>query len=105
MSSIEFECDCGKGVFLNSIDNRSYLAHYIADQKYDEFSGVIDNAIEKFGASTKAKEKACMEWRSIKMQKIWQCPACGTVYIEDQNRKRFKFNPALENTPKQLFKR
>ena len=104
MGSTEFTCECGLP-FINSTDNRSFVAHYITDQKYDEFSEIIDDAIEKSGPSPREKEEACMKWREFRMPQIWQCYSCGNLYLEDQTRKRYLYKPESSETPKRIFKR
>jgi hypothetical protein len=105
LGSIEFTCDCGEGRFVNSTDNRSYVAHLIPDQDYDAFAAVVDEAIEKSGPEPRDKDAACMAWRSFRMPRIWQCYACGSVYVEAEDGSRHRFLPASEAAPKRLFKR
>ena len=105
LGSVEFECDCGKGRFLSSTDNRSYVAHLIADQDYDDFSEAIDSAIERSGPTARDKDAVCMEWRRFRMPRVWQCPNCGSLYVEDTEGNRHTFRPASEQVSKQLFKR
>ena len=102
MGSVEFVCDCGDGTFLNSTDNRSYMAHCIPDQKYDEFSEQIDEAIEN-PITSKERGNACMRWRRFPMLKVWQCYCCGVVYIQTLDRKRHRFTPDSPLTPKNLL--
>jgi hypothetical protein len=104
MGSIEFTCKCGR-LFLNSTDNRSYVAQYITDQNYDDFSDVIDDAIEKSGESKQEKESACMEWRKFAMPHIWQCHICSSLYVKDYKGNRYHFTPSEVETPKDLFKK
>lgn len=105
MGSIEFTCDCGEGQFLNSTDNRSYVAHLIADQDYDEFSTIVDDAIEKSGPTPHDKDAACMRRREFRMPRAWQCYVCGSLYVEAQDGQRHRYDPASDETSKQLFKR
>lgn len=105
MSSLVFNCDCGNGAFLSSIDNRSYVAHLIPDQEYDTFSGIVDAAIERSAPTLRDKDAACMAWRAFQMPKAWQCPSCGSLYVEARDGERHRFLPASESTSKQLFKR
>ena len=105
MGAVEFECECGGGVFPASTDNRSYVAHYIADQDYDEFSTLVDDGIEKSGPSNREKDAACMAWRKFQMPLLWQCRNCGTLFVEDQDRQRHKFVPHGRSVPKALFAR
>lgn len=105
MSSVEFTCDCGEIGFLSSTDNRSYVAHFIPDQEYDAFSELVDDAIEKSGTSARQKAAACLSWRTFQMPRIWQCPNCGSLYVQDLIGNRHRFDPASEDVSKQLFKR
>ena len=105
MGSVEFTCDCGEFGFLNSTDNRSYVAQLIPDQEYDAFSEIIDAAIEKSGPTPHNKDAACMAWRTFPLPRAWQCPRCGALYIETHDRQRHRFLPASDEVSKQLFKR
>ena len=105
MGNLDFKCVCGVRRFLNSIDNLEYRAYFIPDQDYDEFSGKVDDAIEKSGPEAKDKDRACMAWREYKMLRIWQCCSCGSVYIESPDGSHHRFVPSSGDVPKQLFKR
>jgi hypothetical protein len=105
MPSHDFTCDCGEGRFTTATDNRSYLARYLPDQEYDTFSTLVDDAIENSGSTATEKDRACMSWRSFPMLSIWQCYACGAIYIEAPDRTRHKFLPQSDQVSKHLFKR
>ncbi|WP_339743272.1 hypothetical protein [uncultured Rubinisphaera sp.] len=105
MGSVELTCRCGF-TFLNSTDNRSYIAHWIADQDLDQFWELIDNAIEKSGPTAREKEAACMNLRRHLLsarQTIWQCPECGLVYLFDAEGKPHGFPPEGDS-PRNLLK-
>jgi hypothetical protein len=102
---LEFECDCGKGTFINSTDNRAYVAHLIPDEEYDAFSDVVDAAIERSGPTPYEKGAACMAWRKFRMPKAWQCYVCGSFYVEDKYGQRHCFRPDTAGVSKHLFKR
>jgi hypothetical protein len=104
MGSLAFRCDCGFG-FRSSIDNRSYAAHILPDQSHDEFAGLIDDAIEKSGPTARDKGQACMDWRRFRMRMAWQCPHCGSLFIEDSVGELHRFTPASASVPKELFSR
>jgi hypothetical protein len=104
VGSLVFQCDCGFG-FRSSTDNRSYAAHVLPDQSYDEFSGLIDDAIEKSGPTPRDKGEACMAWRRFRMPMAWQCPTCGTLFVEDANGQRHRFIPSSAEVSKRLFVR
>jgi hypothetical protein len=99
-----FQCDCGFS-FLSSTDNRSYVARVLPDQSYDEFSGLIDDAIEKSGPTPRDKADACMAWRRFRMPRAWQCPNCGTLFVAAADGQRHRFLPASADVPKDLFAR
>lgn len=105
MGSLAFTCECGEGSFLSSLDNRSYVAHLIPDQEYDDFSAIVDGGIEKSGPAERDKEAACMAWRAFRMPKAWQCPNCGSLYVEARDGTRHRFVPATGSVSRQLFKR
>jgi hypothetical protein len=101
-----FRCDCDAHSFLDSIDNRSYAARYIPDQDYDEFSTLVDDAIEKSGPTPSDKDAACMAWRrGYWMPMLWQCPACGSLYVEAADAELYRFTPASPDVPKRLLGR
>ncbi len=105
MRNLDFICDCGDGRFITSTDNLPYMAHFVPDQEYGKFSEIVDDVIEKSGPSAKDKERACMPWREYTMLRIWQCSACGCVYIESPDGRHHRFVPSSEEVPKQLLKR
>jgi hypothetical protein len=102
---LDFTCDCGDGRFMTGADNLSYMAHLVPDQEYDHFSGMVDDAIEKSGPAPRDKDRACMAWRKYAMLRVWQCYACGSVYVEAPDGAHHRFLPASADVPKQLFKR
>lgn len=101
----EFACDCGGSQFITSTDNLSYMAHYVPDQEFDAFSDAVDAAIEKSGPTPRDKDAACMAWRNHPLLCIWQCYACGSVFIQARDGTIHRFVPASDAVPKQLFKR
>ena len=104
MGSTEFTCSCGYR-FLNSTDNRSYVARILADQDYDAFFDLIDAAVEKSGPTPLDKERAVMDLRVSLFAKhphVWQCLQCGIVYITDAAGKRHAHTP-VGDVPRDLF--
>lgn len=94
MARTEFKCDCGAGVFLAATDNRSYAAYLIPEQDYDALSTIVDDAIEKSGPTPRDKDAACIGWRKFPMPHVWQCPNCGSLYVEARDGQRHRFSPA-----------
>lgn len=105
LRNLDFVCECGQGRFITGTDNRSYLARCIPDQDYDAFSEVIDDAIEGSGPTAADKDAACVVWRAFPMLHVWQCYACGCVYIEGPNGEHHRFLPASADVPRHLFQR
>ncbi len=81
------------------------MAHILPDGCYDEFSGLVDQSIEMSGPTPRDKDEACMAWRRFRMPKAWQCPNCGTLFIEDASGARFRFIPSYAEVSKRLFAR
>lgn len=105
MRHLDFTCDCGEGRFITATDNLPYRAYYIPDQEYDTFSGKVDHAIATSGPAPGDKDRACMAWRGHTMLCVWQCYACGAVYIEAPDGSHHRFLPASPEVPKQLLAR
>ena len=93
MGSVRFVCSCGEFSFLDSTDNRSYVAHLVPDKDLDRFWDAIDDAVEKSGPSERDKAKACMALRRYRARTVWQCPRCGALYVEDSSGKPQRFVP------------
>jgi hypothetical protein len=105
VGSVLFTCSCGKFSFLGSTDNLSYAAHLIPDEgHWDEFWGAIDDAVEKSGPSAREKDAACLALRRYHFRMAWQCPVCGSLYIEDSVRKPHRFVPESPETPRRLLR-
>jgi hypothetical protein len=104
MGSLEFTCSCGATAFLNSSDNRSYVGHLIPDQLWDQFWDDIDAAIERRQPSGEENSKTCMSLRMrLARRLVWQCPGCGSLYVEDDQGRRHRFVPASPEVSKRLL--
>jgi hypothetical protein len=103
MGSLQFTCTCNEFRFLNSTDNRSYVAYLISEQEWFPFWDAIDEAVEHSGPSPCEKSEACMALRTHPSRLAWQCPLCGALYIEDQMGVSHRFVPESEAVPKHLF--
>ncbi len=111
MGRLEFACDCGQTEFLNNTDNRSFVAHLIADKDYVAFADVLVAAIEPAVAIAGGHRAAGgptptpkFDWREFPMPLAWQCRVCGSLYVETPDRQRHRFLPAADDVPKQLFR-
>ena len=103
MGRVTFVCECGKFEFRNNTDFRSYVAHLIPDQDWDGFWSAIDDAIENTAGSKWRKDVACMKLREYKARMVWQCPVCGSLYVDGITGEHHRFTPASESVPTDLL--
>jgi hypothetical protein len=104
VGSVRFRCSCGEFSFLDSTDNRSYVAHLIPDQEWDGFWGAIDDAVEKSGSAARDKADACVALRRSRVRMAWQCPRCGGLYIEDPEGRPQRFVPESPAVSRRLLR-
>ena len=111
---VKIECHCGE-LIQDVTNGHANKAHVIPDQEWDDIWDqewddiwdAIDAAIEKSGPSPKAKERACMELRTLLARlsrHAWQCGNCGRIYHEQFDRQLQEFRPGSEDVPKVLFR-
>jgi hypothetical protein len=103
MGSLLFTCSCGEFRFLDSTDDRTYVAHFMAEREWLPFLDAVDAAVEHAGPTAHEREDACMELRGRPARMAWQCPACGALYVEDQRGERHRFLPESPRVPRDLF--
>jgi len=104
MGSVEFECSCGVQ-FINSTDDRRYVARFVPDQDNDAFWDLIDSAVEESGPTPLDKERAVMDLRASLFNNhpyVWQCHGCGIVYISDADGQLHAYSP-IGNVPTNLL--
>ena len=100
---MKIECRCGALIF-DSTDNLPDKAHFVPDKSWNRLWENIDAAIEKSGPSPDEKEAACMELRSSKyFRTMWQCGACGRLYIDDEQNELHVFEPESLSTSKRIL--
>ena len=85
---MNFGCKCGYR-FHDSSDNLSYKAYIISDEDWDEFAGLLENAekphteeLDSFGKIFDLTNRC-----------IYQCPACGRLFLEDASGRLTMFTP------------
>ncbi|MBL8799628.1 MAG: hypothetical protein JNM56_37445 [Planctomycetia bacterium] len=105
MGSVRFACACGQFSFLDSTDNRSYVAHFIPDQDWDRYWTAIDDAVETSGPTAAEKAAASMALRRYRARLLWQCPVCGSLYVEDESGQPRRFVPEAATVPRRLLQR
>jgi len=101
---MKIACECGS-LLHDGADNLPHKAHLIPDREWNRFWDAIDDAVEKSGPTANEKEVACMRLRSQSFghRRLWQCPACGRLYIEDIQGTLQCFQPASTSVPRNLL--
>ena len=82
---MHFLCKCGYGIH-DSSDGLSYKGWIIADQDWDEFCHLTDRKAElRCSENADMHEADAIDSRlyAITERAMYQCPACGRVYIEN----------------------
>ena len=99
-------CECG-GSILDSTDNLSHKAHLILDQDwFNVYDAIDDDVIDPVSEGTLPKENAYMNARQIissRSRLMWQCPACGRLYIDGNEGTLQCFVPATDETDKRIL--
>ncbi len=80
-------CHCGE-VIVDQTDDLPYKAHWIPDQEwYVNYDALDDEVIGPAADGRLGKQDAYHKARlliSRSARLMWQCKACGRLYIEDQ---------------------
>jgi hypothetical protein len=103
--TMKIVCRCGAPI-PDNVNDAPFKAHLIPDQGWDALLEAIDAAIEKSGPSAAQKEAACMAIRrhiGSLSRLAWQCPDCGSVYVDDPQYRLRELNPASADLPRNLF--
>jgi len=94
---MKIQCECGH-LIHDGTDGLGHKAHMIPDRRWNELADAIDAAIEK-GEAPRQREGAAMKMRILlneMARSVWQCNACGMLYMEDGHRQLRAFRPAGE---------
>ncbi len=95
---MKISCSCGFEIY-DGPDHNPNVGHLIADQDWFHLLDAIDAAIEGDHSTTKAKEAACLRVRYFIgdiSRRLWQCPECGRLLIDDHGRRIQEFTPATD---------
>lgn len=100
---MHFLCKCGYGIH-DSSDGLSYKGWIIADQDWDEFCHLTDRKAElRCSENADMHEADAIDSRlyAITERAMYQCPACGRVYIENllDDLNLVEFTPCPEGEP------
>ncbi len=86
------QCRCGNQI-KDITDDIAYKAHYISDQDWFEVLDEIDNAIMNTCADKKEVCNKVFSFISKRSKNIYQCTACGRLFIDDNDRNLNEFTP------------
>ena len=104
MGSVLFTCSCGQFGFLDSTDDRSYAGYLMPEREWLPFWDAVDQAVASEEATPRERERACMALRAWPARQVWQCPACGALYLEDADGARHRFVPESAEVPRDLLR-
>jgi hypothetical protein len=97
-------CYCGATI-VDQTDGHSDKAHFFPDQVWDSFFDALD-VLAKAGPSPAEQRAAWKPLRHLlatKVRLMWQCRACGRLYIDDQEHNLQNFVPSSDATPKEML--
>jgi len=115
---MKISCECGHTIY-DSTDNISYKAYFVADQDYYDLCDAIDEQIEKLAAgiedstarelNTASEAQKAMRNARIAISKyarrvIYQCSACGRLFVDDAQFQCQVFTPKDDSIPKNLMR-
>jgi len=88
---MKFRCACGE-IIVDNTDSLSYKAYFIADQDWED-------AFRPEEETSDEPEDRLLGWS----RSAWQCRACGSLYIDDDNGLAHRFRPATADTPRNIL--
>ncbi|WP_370320300.1 hypothetical protein [Oricola sp.] len=92
---MKIQCECGHMIH-DGTDGLGHKGHLIPDRRWDELADAIDAAIET-GETPRHREAAAMRMRVLlneMSRTVWQCDACGILYMDNGHRRLRAFRPA-----------
>ncbi|MFI4847721.1 MAG: hypothetical protein ACIAZJ_01365 [Gimesia chilikensis] len=104
---MKISCYCGEMIF-DSTDNLPQKGRLIPDQDWLEMFDALEvQVMERLAAGTLSFEAACMKMRELicsPVRGIWQCAACGRLYIDDLDGQLQCFLPEKDETDKRVLR-
>ena len=100
-------CHCGASI-VDQTDYLPHKGHLIPDQEwFVKFDAIDDEIIDPTAAGRLSKETAYINARDILSRSsrlMWQCQACGRLYIDDQKGQLQCYIPSTEHTSKEILR-
>ena len=104
---MKIQCHCG-ALIVDQTDDLSHKARLLPDQVWNAVSDALDDEVVNAVADGRlGREAACHRWREIvgrSARLMWQCRACGRLYVDDQQHQLQCYVPASEDTSRQVLR-
>ena len=104
---MKIHCECGHVIY----DQSDYLpskAYLVADQDYFDLCEAIEEQITQAAADSghaeQAREDARKALRRYARRAVFQCAACGRLWVEDAHSQSRAFAPTDAAAPKNLLR-
>lgn len=102
---MHFYCTCGKRI-SDTTDFLSYKAHFLADQDLEDYYNAIEQEVKNEGITRDECVSNIVITHGVKYlgRAIYQCEACGRLFIDDENGNNFHvFAPEKEESKRVLL--
>lgn len=104
---MKISCRCG-AIIVDQTDDLPHKAYLIPDQVWSGMWDAIDSeVIDPVADGQLSREGAYRRSRSIIWQParlMWQCRACGRLYVDDRDRQLVCFAPEGEPTDHEVLR-
>jgi hypothetical protein len=104
---VKIECHCG-ALIIDQTDALSNKAHFIPDQDWDRVLEALETDIVDAVAGRRlTREGAYHGAREIVSRSargMWQCSACGRLYVDDPERKLHCFAPETAEADRRVLR-
>ena len=103
---MRIDCPCGATV-RDPTDNLPHKGYLIPDQEWLPVYDGIDAVIDDLVANRADTETAYMKIRSLlgtAARHVYQCKACGRLFVDDRQYQLHTFIPATAETCKEILR-
>jgi len=104
---LKLGCHCG-AVIVDQTDDLPQKGHLIPDQEwFATYDAIDDEVINPLAEGQLSREEAYHLARQIisrQARLMWQCQACGRLYIDDQQNELQCYVPESEQTAREILR-
>ena len=104
---MKFTCHCG-ALLIDQTDNLPHKGHVIPDQAWFGVMEAWDaRVIDRLAAKTITADEAARVSREIlinAVREMYQCAACGRIYLNDSEHRLQCYRPESDETPKDVLR-